>query len=128
MTVVAVHDAGVAVRRVLVVDDHPGFRAAARRLLDAPGYEVVGEAETGEAALEAARWLHPDLVLLDVQLPGIDGFAVAERLSLTETPPVVVLLSNRPRSAYRRRLQNAPAAGFISKPELTLASVEALVA
>ena len=122
-----VQDGRVA-RRVLVVDDHQGFREAARRLLDAPGYEVVGEAETGEEAVEAARWLRPDVVLLDVQLPGIDGFAVAELLAQAESPPVVVLVSNRPRSAYRRRLQGAPAAGFISKPELTLASVEALVA
>ena len=128
MTALAVHDAGVAIRRVLVVDDHQGFRAAARRLLDSPGFEVVGEAESGEEAVEAARWLRPDLVLLDVQLPGIDGFAVAELLSQSDVPPTVVLVSNRPRSAYRRRLLGAPAAGFISKPELTLASVEALVA
>lgn len=118
----------VAPRTVLVVDDHAGFRAAARRLLDAPGFDVVGEAGTGEDAVEAVRTLRPDVVVLDVQLPGIDGFAVAELLASGEHRPTVVLVSNRPRSAYRRRLEDAPAAGFITKADLTLASLEAVVA
>ena len=66
---------------VLIVDDHPSFRASARTLLEAEGYEVVGEAENGAAALQAVKDLKPDLVLLDVQLPDIDGFQVAEQLS-----------------------------------------------
>ena len=66
---------------VLIVDDHPGFRAAARRLLELEGYHVVGEAQDGESAIVAARELRPDFVLLDVQLPDIDGFEVAERMS-----------------------------------------------
>ena len=66
---------------VLIVDDHPSFRASARTLLEAEGYEVVGEAENGAAALQAVKELKPDLVLLDVQLPDIDGFQVAEQLS-----------------------------------------------
>ncbi len=63
---------------VLIVDDHPSFRASARTLLEAEGYEIVGEAENGAAALQAVKELKPDLVLLDVQLPDIDGFQVAE--------------------------------------------------
>ncbi len=66
---------------VLIVDDHPSFRLSARRMLEAYGYTVVGEAEDGERALAAAEELKPDLVLLDVQLPDIDGFEVAERLA-----------------------------------------------
>src|SRR5438552_3869624 len=57
---------------VLIVDDHPSFRASARSLLEADGYEIVGEAENGAAAVRAAEALHPDLVLLDVQLPDLD--------------------------------------------------------
>ncbi len=68
-------------KRVLIVDDHDGFRATARRTLETGGFEVVGEAADGEAALEAARELRPDVVLLDVQLPGIDGFEVSRKLS-----------------------------------------------
>ena len=62
---------------VLIVDDHPGFRASARMLLEAEGYDVVGEAEDGEAGPRAAAELEPDVVLLDIQLPDMDGLQVA---------------------------------------------------
>ena len=64
---------------VLIVDDHPSFRATARRLLQAEGFEVVGEAENGAEALRKAGELHPEVVLLDVQLPDLNGFEVATR-------------------------------------------------
>src|SRR5256886_16677734 len=85
---------------VLIVDDHPSFRASARTLLEAEGYEIVGEAESGVAALRAAKELRPDLVLLDVQLPDFDGFEVAARLGQLDDPPQIVLTSSRGGSDY----------------------------
>src|SRR3954454_201506 len=69
------------VQTVLIVDDHAGFRSLARRLLEAAGYEVVGEAHDGASAIELAWGLRPAIVLLDVQLPDLDGFEVARRLA-----------------------------------------------
>jgi DNA-binding NarL/FixJ family response regulator len=106
-------------RTVLIVDDHDGFRAGARALLEADGFEVIGEAADGPAAVEAASRLRPDLVLLDVQLPGLDGFAVAERLAAGDAPPAVILISSRGADAFRRRLASSPARGFIAKAELS---------
>jgi DNA-binding NarL/FixJ family response regulator len=114
-------------RTVLIVDDHPGFRSAARALLEADGFDVVGEAADGESGLAAAARLRPGLVLLDIQLPDLDGFAVAKRLASSQSPPAVVLVSSRDRSAYRRRLADSPARGFIAKSDLSGAAVAALV-
>jgi len=113
---------------VLIVDDHATFRTLARRMLEAHGYEVVGEAETGVAALDAAARLRPAAVLLDIQLPDLDGFAVTERLARAEHPPAVVLVSSRDASAYRRRLGDSPARGFLAKSDLTGAAFATLVA
>lgn len=104
---------------VLIVDDHEPFRERARALLEAEGFEVVGEAADGESALEASHRLRPAVVLLDVQLPGLDGFAVAERLAAEADAPAVVLISSRGADAYRHRLQTSPARGFIAKAELS---------
>jgi CheY-like chemotaxis protein len=109
--------------RVLIVDDHPAFRAAARRLLELEGYDVVGEAEDGLSALAAARTLRPDFILLDVQLPDLDGFEVAEQLSGDENPPAVVLTSSRDRSDYGPCLATSPACGFLPKAELSAAGI-----
>jgi DNA-binding NarL/FixJ family response regulator len=113
-------------RSVLIVDDHADFRAFARALLDADGFEVVGEAADGASALAAARSLKPSLVLLDVQLPDIDGFAVCEALAGDEDGPAVVLTSSRDASAYRRRLGESSARGFIPKAELSGAELATL--
>jgi len=80
---------------VVIVDDDSGFRSLARTLLEAEGFDVVGEAEDGASALAAVDLLHPRVVLLDIQLPGIDGFEVAEQLAGAGDPPVVVLVSAR---------------------------------
>ena len=104
---------------VLIVDDHPSFRATARVLLEAEGFEVVGEAEDGLSALERARELHPEVVLLDVQLPDLDGFEVASRLTGNGGPaPRVVLVSSRDRADYGAKIEESGATGFIAKAEL----------
>ena len=112
-------------RTVLIVDDHHGFRNNARALLEADGFEVVGEAADGESTLVQAVTLHPGCVLLDIQLPDVDGFDVARRLAETADPPAVILTSSREASAFRRRLADSPALGFLPKSEL---SGEALAA
>ena len=112
---------------VLIVDDHPSFRASARALLQAEGFDVVGEAEDGASALSAARDLSPQLVLLDVQLPDLNGFEVASRLTLNGGGPVVVLTSSRDGSDYGPLVDESGAAGFIPKGELSGAARAALV-
>lgn len=111
---------------VLIVDDHPSFRAGARRMLEASGYSVVGEAADGEAALDAVRELGPDLVLLDVQLPGIDGFEVAARLEDAGAATTIVLTSSRDRADFGDALAESPARGFIAKGELSGATLAEL--
>ena len=114
-------------RAVLIVDDHPSFRRFATRLLEAGGFEVVGEAEDGSSALAAARRLRPELVLLDVLLPDMSGFEVAEALAATSASPQVVLVSSRSATELGRALDESPARGFVTKGELTAAAVTALV-
>jgi CheY-like chemotaxis protein len=111
---------------VLIVDDHAGFRGFARRLLEAGGYSVVGEAGDGASALAAVEQLRPELVLLDVLLPDSDGFAVAERLAANGDGPVVVLTSSREAADFGRRLERSPARGFIHKDELSGAALARL--
>ena len=113
---------------VLIVDDHEGFRQVARELLEAEGVEVVGEAADGESAISEAERLRPQLVLLDVQLPDIDGFEVAARLSMANVPPAVVLTSSYAADSYRRRLAQSPARAFIPKGELSGEALAALLA
>jgi DNA-binding NarL/FixJ family response regulator len=116
-------------RTVLIVDDHAVFRSLARSLLEAEGFEVVGEAPDGRSAIDAALQLRPDIVLLDVQLPDLDGFTVAERLAAVDPDrPAVVLVSSRDSSSYRRRLAATPARGFITKSQLSGSALSALVA
>ena len=104
---------------VLIVDDHASFRASARRLLQADGYDVVGEAADGLSALSAARELRPEVVLLDVQLPDLDGFDVAARLTGRDEPPVVVLTSSRAGEDFGGLIARSGARGFVLKDELS---------
>ena len=116
-----------AVPTVLIVDDHPSFRASAHALLEADGFEVVGEAEDGESALEAAGRLEPDVVLLDVQLPDIDGFEVTRRLTSNGSGACVVLVSSREASDFGQLVAGSGACGFVPKNELSGAAVSALL-
>jgi len=112
---------------VLIVDDHPGFRARARALLVAAGYRVVGEAPDGESGVSVARYLRPDLMLLDVQLPDITGFEVVRRLRSAGDPLAVVLISSRDASDYGSRIGRSGALGFISKSDLSARTLRAVL-
>jgi DNA-binding NarL/FixJ family response regulator len=104
---------------VLIVDDHAGFRARARELLAAEGFEVVGEAADAASAIEAARDLRPDVVLLDIQLPDLDGVRAAEQIERRNGRPAIVLISSRDVSYLAGCLEESCACGFIPKSELS---------
>src|SRR4051812_8881854 len=106
-------------RTVLIVDDHPSFRSTARMLLESDGWTVVGEAPDGEAGVAAALELRPDLVLLDVNLPDIDGFEVAGRIADEPGAPAIVLVSSRDARDFGELVERCGAAGFVSKADLT---------
>ena len=112
---------------VLIVDDHERFRAAARALLESVGFDVVGEAAGGDEALAATAELHPAIVLLDIQLPGPDGFEIAEQLRAGPGAPVVILISSRNAETYGDRVRQAPVAGFIAKSSLSAEAIKRLL-
>lgn len=113
-------------RTVLIVDDHEPFRRAARELLTAEGYEVIGEAGNGASAVSEALRLAPAIVLLDVQLPDADGFDVARRLAAAGHAGATILVSGRA-AGDRRRIAESPALGFVHKGELTGAALASLL-
>ena len=113
-------------KRVLIVDDHQPFRAVARELLERAGYVVSGEAAGAAEALAAVAADSPDAVLLDVQLPDGDGFAVATELAAADGPPVV-LISSRDAADYGQRVTACGARGFIPKSRLSAATFAALL-
>ncbi len=113
---------------VLVVDDHADFRSAAQALLEAEGYEVVGQAGSGAGALAANERLRPHVVLLDIRLPDTDGLAVAELLAGLADPPEVVLVSSREANVYGARLRRSPARGFLVKGDLSGDALRQLLA
>ena len=115
----ALGDNPTMARTVLVVDDHAGFRSRARLLLEAEGYEVVGEAGDGATAVAEAGRLRPDVVLLDVQLPDADGFDVASRLTANGDAPAVVLTSSRDWSDSADLIARSGARGFVPKDQLS---------
>ena len=106
-------------RTVLIVDDHPSFRASARALLEAEGFDVVGEAVDGESARRLANRLRPDVVLLDVGLPDTDGFAVCSALTGDGLDVAVVLTSSRDGSDFGPLIARSGARGFVPKSELS---------
>jgi DNA-binding NarL/FixJ family response regulator len=115
-------------RRVLIVDDNPGFRRAARELLERHGFVVVAEADTGIGGIAKARDHRPDLVLLDVQLPDVDGFEVAERLSRLDVPVEVILTSSLEGTDFGALVARSGALGFVPKADLSASAIEALLA
>ena len=108
---------------VLIVDDHADFRAFARRVLEAEGYDVVGEAGDGASAVAATHALAPDVVLLDVHLPDLDGFSVCEQIARRAA---VVMTSSRDAASLQGRLEVSSARGFIAKAELSGAGIAML--
>jgi DNA-binding NarL/FixJ family response regulator len=106
-------------QKVLIVDDHSKFRQLARRLVEAAGYAVIGEAGTASEAISETHRLVPDVVLLDIHLPDRDGFAVASALRALPSAPIVVLISSRDATDYGPRVRECGAQAFISKAELT---------
>jgi two-component system, NarL family, invasion response regulator UvrY len=120
---------GATRRSVLLVDDHRGFRVVVRSLLDAePGFEVVGEARDGEEAVELAGRLGPDLVVMDVRLPGITGMEATRRILARDPSVVVVLVSTVRREDLPADLLGCGAVGFLQKEALDPSALEELVA
>jgi CheY-like chemotaxis protein len=113
---------------VLLVDDHAAFRASAGAWLTHEGQTVVGTCASGEEALASWAELRPDLVLLDLNLPGISGVAVAEALAGTPDPPSVIIISSDAEAGSDAQVRSAPVVGFIAKQDLTWPAVDALLA
>lgn len=118
---------GTMSRTILIVDDHPSFRSSARRVLEAGGFAVIGEAADGAAGVAAARDLRPDVVLLDVGLPDADGFVVAGCITDWDDPPFVVIVSSRDSSDFGPLVSACGARGFVAKADLSGAAVAALL-
>jgi DNA-binding NarL/FixJ family response regulator len=112
---------------VLIVDDHPHFRRAARRALERDGWTIAGEASDGEEALRAAEGLEPDVVLLDVGLPGMGGLEVARRLHDGMPEVAVVVISTQDSADYAELAIASGARGFLPKAELTGAALAEIV-
>ena len=113
---------------LLIVDDHAAFRSTARALLECDGWNVIGEAGDGTSGLSAARDLKPDVVLLDVRLPDIDGFAVAERLTADGGGPAVIVTSSSDDPLYPDRARSTGAYGFVAKHDVCGASLDRILA
>jgi two-component system, chemotaxis family, chemotaxis protein CheY len=112
---------------VVVVDDHAGFRTMAAMLLAADGFQVVGQAATGVEGLAMIAALVPDVVLLDVQLPDIDGFAVLVSMRRAGLATRVVLCSVRTAADFGARLEGCGADGFLAKSALTAGALRSLL-
>jgi DNA-binding NarL/FixJ family response regulator len=113
---------------IVIVDDHAGFRSCARRLLEGEGYQVIGEASDGGAGLASARELRPELMLVDVCLPDIDGFELAAQLQSLDPHPTVILTSSRDCSELESLTAGGCACGVVPKDKLSGEVLEQLLA
>jgi two-component system, chemotaxis family, chemotaxis protein CheY len=111
---------------LVIVDDDAGFRRAARELLEAGGFRVVGEAADVLHAASVVAGTAPEAVLVDVQLPDGEGFTVAEQVGAISDVPVV-LVSGRDRRDYGARIAACGARGFLDKADLTATALQALI-
>jgi len=112
--------------RIVIVDDHAGFRAWARAVLAADGFSIVGEAVDGASAVGEVRAVQPDVVLLDVQLPDADGFDVADMLLAAPPRPAIILTSSRDAAAYEADLART-GLPFVAKEDLSGSAVRMLM-
>ena len=117
----------MAGRTILIVDDHSSFRGLARAVLESDGFEVVGEARDARSARELARSLHPDVVLLDIQLPDGDGFEVAADIAAMDGAPAIVLTSSRDQAEFGPLVVGSGARGFVPKADLSGQAIADLV-
>lgn len=107
--------------RVLIVDDQPPFREAARMVVEmTDGFEVAGEAVDGLSAVSMVTDLEPDLVLMDVQMPGMDGLEATRRIAELPNPPLVLVMSTHESGDYERPARSAGAIGFVAKSEFSM--------
>jgi two-component system, chemotaxis family, chemotaxis protein CheY len=114
-------------RSVVVIDDNPGFRASAVRMLRESGCDVLAEAADGERGVDLVTSERPDVALVDVQLPGIDGFEVSRRIRECGCGTAVVLTSSRDRSDFGGLVETSDATGFLPKHGLSAEAIEGLV-
>jgi DNA-binding NarL/FixJ family response regulator len=113
---------------ILIVDDHPSFRASARTVLESEGFEVIGEAVDGASAISEVCRLRPQVVLLDVQLPDIDGFDVCLKITAHAEHPTVIMTSSRDGSDFGPLVSTSGASGFVPKAELSGERMQELLA
>jgi DNA-binding NarL/FixJ family response regulator len=113
-------------RSVLIVDDHSGFRRWARAFLGAEGYDIVGEAADGWTAVHEIARLRPDVVLLDIHLPDIDGFQVARMVRENERQSIV-LISSRDAEEFGDQIRASGSRGFLAKADLSALTLEAII-
>ena len=112
--------------RVLIVDDQEPFRSAARMVVEmSDGFEVAGEAESGEEGVELAAELQPDLVLMDVYLPGIDGLEATRRITAVEAAPRVLVMSTHESEEFAEAALASGAIAFIPKSQFGMDELEA---
>ncbi|NMZ32850.1 response regulator transcription factor [Pseudomonas proteolytica] len=112
--------------RAIVVDDHPFIRSAVKMLLRKEKIDVVAEADNGVDAIRLVLEHHPDLIILDLNMPKLDGFGVIERINQLGLPAKVLVLTSQPQLSYSSRCMRAGAAGFISKASNLVELVKAI--